>query len=92
MKLTPLHDFVLLEADKVGEVTKGGMQVVKNEGERTESVAKKGKVIAIGSKVTTVKEGSIVWVSKWDSHQAHIQGKDYLVIKEKDILLVGVEN
>ena len=93
MKFRPLHDRVLLRRIEQSEKTAGGIIIPDTAKEKP----MEGEVVAVGSglrdeagKVVPldVKAGDRVLFSKWAGTEVSIEGKDYLVMKESDI--VGV--
>ena len=93
MKFRPLHDRVLLRRIEQNEKTAGGIIIPDTAKEKP----MEGEVVAVGSglrdeagKVVPldVKAGDRVLFSKWAGTEVSIEGKDYLVMKEGDI--VGV--
>lgn len=97
MMIKPLSDHVLLQPLKEEQKTKTGILLPETaEQERSEQ----GTVIAVGpgkkgkdGKVTPldVKEGDIVIFTKYGPNEVKIEGKEYLIAEEKDILAI-VEN
>ena len=92
-KLKPLSDHVIVEA-VVEEKKKGGIILPETvDKERSE----KGKVVAVGpgkldkdgKRVPIgVKKGDVVLFTKYSPNEVKVEGKEYLVIKEDDILAV----
>jgi chaperonin GroES len=92
MKIKPLRDQVLIQPLKE-EVKKGGIllpdTVLKEKPE-------KGKVVAVGpgkivdGKVVpmSVKKGDIVLFTKYGPNEIKVDGKDYLVAREEDVLAI----
>jgi len=93
--LKPLHDHVVLEVIKKEQTTKSGI-VLSEKDQETPNI---GKVIAIGEgKIQdgkhlplTVKEGDQVVFKKYATTDIQFKGKDYLIIKESDILAIVKE-
>lgn len=93
MKLRPLSDHVVVETI-VEEKKKGGIILPDTvEKERSE----KGKVIAIGlgkldkdgKRISMeVKKGDVVLFTKYSPNEVKVDGKEYLIIKEEDILAI----
>jgi chaperonin GroES len=90
-KLRPLHDRVLVEALTAEEKTKGGIIIPDTAQEKPQE----GKVIAVGNgargddgKVIKpdVKAGDRVLYGKWSGTEVKVDGKDYLIMKESDIM------
>ena len=93
MKFRPLHDRVLLRRIEQNEKTAGGIIIPDSAKEKP----MEGEIVAVGSglrdeagKVVPldVKAGDRVLFSKWAGTEVTIDGQEYLVMKESD--LVGV--
>ena len=94
MNIKPLSDHVLLEPLKEEQKTKTGILLPETvEQEKSEQ----GVVIAVGpgkkgkdGKVTPldVKVGDIVLFAKYGPNEMKVEGKDYLIAEEKDILAI----
>ena len=91
-KITPLSDHILIEPLKE-EKKKGGIILPETaDKERQE----KGKVIAVGpGKVRDgkrialeVKKGDVVLFTKYGPNEIKIDGREYLIAKEEDILAI----
>ena len=91
-KITPLSDLVLIEPLRE-EKKKGGIILPETvEKERQE----KGKVVAVGpGKVkdgkripVEVKRGDVVLFTKYGPNEIKVDGKEYLIAKEEDILAI----
>jgi len=92
VKITPLSDHVLIEPLKE-EKKKGGIILPETvDKERQE----KGKVIAVGpgkikdGKRTSleVRKGDVVLFTKYGPNEIKVDGKEYLIAKEEDILAI----
>jgi len=94
MNIKPLADYILIEPDIVEEKTKSGIFLPATaEKERPE----KGTVIAVGSgkKKTSgeripleVKVGDNVLFTKYGPNEIEVDGKEYLITREEDILAI----
>ncbi len=91
MKIQPLGDRVLVEAQKEGEVKKGGIIIPDTAKEKPQE----GKVIAIGTgKVDdngkkipfNVKVGDKVLMPKYGGTEVKFDNKEYQIMREEDIL------
>lgn len=91
MKFRPLHDRVLLERIEQNEKTAGGIIIPDTAKEKP----MEGKVVAVGSGLRDekgnvvpldVKAGDRVLFSKWAGTEVTIDGKEYMVMKESDIV------
>jgi len=94
MKIKPLADRVVLEPISVEEKTKAGIVLPETaEKEKPEQ----GKVIAVGPGrlglkgqriPMSVKKGDIVLFTKYGPSEVKINGKEYLIAREEDILAI----
>jgi chaperonin GroES len=95
MKIKPLSDRVVLEAISVEEKTASGIVLPDTaEKERPEQ----GKVIAVGpGKViaelgkrvpVNIKVGDVVLFTKYGPNEVKVDGKEYLIAREEDILAI----
>ena len=92
MTIRPLHDHVVVEPIfSKKAVTKGGILLPDTAQEKP----LEGKVVAVGSgqrgkngKLTSpsVKAGDRVVYAKWSGSEVKVAEKDYLIIRESDIL------
>lgn len=92
MKLTPLADRVVLKMTEAEETTKGGI-ILTGSAKEKPSVA---EVISVGpggmvdgKEVTmTVKKGDKVITSKYSGTQVKVDGEEYTIVRQSDILAV----
>ena len=91
MKFRPLHDRVLVESLDSEEKTAGGIIIPDTAKEKPQE----GKVIAVGlgaktedGKITPmdVKVGDHILFGKWSGTEVKIDGKEYSIMKESDIM------
>jgi chaperonin GroES len=91
MKFRPLHDRVVLQREEPETKTAGGIIIPDSATEKP----MKGKVVAVGSGVRDesgkivpldVKAGDVVLFSKWSGSEINLEGEEYLVMKESDII------
>jgi chaperonin GroES len=90
----PLRDRVLVKRVEEGEQKFGAIIVpdsAKEKPQRAEVVAVgSGRTLDNGQRVPlTVKAGDTVLVGKWSGSEVKIDGTEYLIIKEDEIL--GIE-
>ena len=88
----PLHNYILLERIEEENITAGGIIIPDNAREKPS----RGRVINVGDGVyvgeklvpVSVKTGDIVLFAKWASsaNEVKIDGRDYVLIKETDVL------
>lgn len=93
MKVRPLHDKVLIQRLDSEETTKGGIIIPDSAKEKPQE----GKVIAVGNgrvledgstKPLEVKKGDKILFSKYGGTEIRIDGEDYLILSEEEILAV----
>jgi chaperonin GroES len=94
MKIRPLQDRIVVRRVQEEEKTKGGIIIpdsAKEKPQRAEVVAVgSGRTLENGTRVPlTVKAGDTVLVGKWSGTEVKIDGTEYLIIKEDEIL--GIE-
>jgi chaperonin GroES len=91
MKFRPLHDRVLVESLDSEEKTSGGIIIPDTAKEKPQE----GKVVAAGpgsktedGKITPmdVKVGDHVLFGKWSGTEVKVDGKEYSIMKESDIM------
>jgi len=91
LKFRPLHDRVVVRRLEQEEKSKGGIIIPDTAKEKPQE----GEIVAVGSgardeqgRVHTldVKEGDRVLFGKWSGTEVKIDGIDYLVMKESDIM------
>ena len=93
VKLRPLADRVVVKVLDSEEKTKGGIflpDTAKEKPQQAKVVAVgPGKTLENGSKSSVdVKEGDVVLFAKYSGTEVKVDGVEYLVIAEKDILAV----
>lgn len=91
MKFRPLHDRVVVKRSEPVTQTAGGIIIPNSAEEKPQE----GEVIATGSgardetgKVVPldVKAGDRIVFSKWSGTEITVDGQEYLVMKESDII------
>ncbi len=91
--LRPLNDRILLERLEAEQKTAGGILIPDNAKEKPVE----GKVVAVGNgkilengsrQSMSVKAGDKVIFGKWSGSEVKIDGKEYLLVKEDEILAV----
>ena len=92
MKLKPLQDRVVLKMVEVEETTKSGI-ILTSAAKEKPSVAEVIEVgpggIVDGNEVKmTVKVGDKVITSKYSGTEIKLDGTDYVVVKQSDILCI----
>ena len=88
LKIKPLADRVLIEPMAAETKTASGIIIPDNAKEKPQ----KGKVVAVGSgtkdEKMTVTVGDTVLYGKYDGTELKLDGQDYLIMRESDILAI----
>ena len=88
MKLVPLGDRVVLKATVVEETTKSGIVLAS----KTQEKPQQAEVIAVGpgtkDVAMQVKVGDMVIYGKYTGTEVKLDGEEYLVVKQDDILAI----
>jgi len=88
MKLKPLADRVLVEPSAAETKTTSGIIIPDTAQEKPQ----KGKIVAVGKGTkenpVSVKVGDNVLYGKYSGTDLKYEGKDYLIMKESDILAI----
>jgi|SRR6201996_9677920 chaperonin GroES len=91
MKFRPLHDRVVVRRLEQEEKSKGGIIIPDTAKEKPQE----GEVIAVGPgardeqgkiHALDVKKGDKILFGKWSGTEVKIDGVEYLVMKESDIM------
>ena len=91
MTLQPLHDRIVVQRIEEGEVRRGGLIIPDSAKEKPQE----GKVLAVGTGTVTedgkkipldVKEGDRVLFGKYSGNEVTLDGEEYLIMKEDDVL------
>jgi len=88
MKITPLHDRVIIKPAVAEEKTAGGIIIPDTAKEKPQ----RGRVVAAGpgkkDEPVTVKKGDTVLYGKYSGTEIKIEGEDLLILRESDILAI----
>lgn len=95
MKLKPLHDRVMVQREDDDERSAGGIIIPDTAKEKP----MKGKVVAVGPGARSedgklipmsVKKGDVVLIGKWSGTEVKMDGNEYVIVKESDVMgIVG---
>ncbi|MCC7543682.1 co-chaperone GroES [bacterium] len=84
MNLQPLADRIVMEQLEAEETTASGIVLPGSAQEKP----KMAKVIAVGKDVKEVKAGDRVIYKSYGPDEVKVDGKEYLIGKEEDLLAV----
>jgi chaperonin GroES len=90
-KFTPLHDRVLVRRIEEASTTRGGLIIPDSAKDKPQE----GEVMSVGKGKTNeegkvfplaVKEGDCILFGKYSGAEIKIDGKDFLIMKEEEVL------
>ncbi len=88
LSIKPLADRVLVEPAAAETKTSSGIIIPDTAKEKPQ----KGNIVAVGpgtkDNPVTVKVGDVVLYGKYSGTELNHEGKDYLIMKENDILAI----
>jgi chaperonin GroES len=88
MKIKPLADRVLIEPAEAETKTASGLFIPDTAKEKPQ----RGTVIAAGNgkkdEPMELKEGDVVLYGKYAGTEINVEGKDYLMMRQSDVLAV----
>ena len=91
IKFRPLHDRVVVRRVESEEKTKGGIIIPDTAKEKPQE----GEIVAVGSgtrdehgkiHALDVKVGDRILFGKWSGTEVKLDGADYLIMKESDVM------
>ena len=91
MKFRPLHDRIVVRRIEADIKTKGGIIIPDTAKEKPQE----GEIVAVGpgardenGKINPldVKAGDRVLFGKWSGTEVKIEGQEYLILKESDVM------
>ncbi|HZG23710.1 MAG TPA: co-chaperone GroES [Chitinophagaceae bacterium] len=88
LNITPLHDRVVVRPAAAEEKTAGGIIIPDTAKEKPQ----RGEVVAAGpgkkDEPVTVKAGDLVLYGKYSGTEISVDGQDFLIMRESDILAI----
>jgi chaperonin GroES len=90
-KFTPLHDRLLVRRTEEASTTRGGLIIPDSAKDKPQE----GQVISIGKGKTNdegkvlplaLREGDSILFAKYSGTEIKIDGEDFLIMKEEDVL------
>jgi chaperonin GroES len=91
MNVRPLHDRIIIQRIEEGERKVGGIIIPDSAKEKPQQ----GKVVAAGTgkikddgtrQRPDVKAGDVILFGKYSGQEINIDGEDYLIMKEDEVL------
>ena len=92
-KIRPLHDRILVKREEESEEKIGGIIIpdtAKEKPQRGKVVAAgNGKIADDGKRIALdVKSGDRILFGKYSGNEVKIDGDDYLILREEDVLAI----
>ena len=93
MKVRPLHDRIIVQRLDEGEQKIGGIIIPDSAKEKPQQ----GKVIAVGQgkvkddgkrQPLDVQDGDTILFGKYSGQEIKIDGEDYLIMREEEVLAI----
>ena len=93
MKVRPLHDRIIVQRIEEGEQKIGGIIIPDSAKEKPQQ----GKVIAVGQgkvkddgkrQPLDVQDGDTILSGKYSGQEIKIDGEDYLIMREEEVLAI----
>ena len=93
MNVRPLHDRLIIQRLEEGEQTIGGIIVPDSAKEKPQ----RGKVFAVGQgkvrddgsrQQPDVKDGDTILFGKYSGQEIKIEGEEYLILREDEVLAI----
>ncbi|MBK8555023.1 MAG: co-chaperone GroES [Lewinellaceae bacterium] len=86
--MKPIADRVIIKPAPADEKTKGGIIIPDTAKEKPQ----RGEIIAVGpgkdGNLMTVQVGDIVLYGKYSGQEINLDGNDYLIMREDDVLCI----
>lgn len=82
MKLRPLFDRIIVERIEAKSKTAGGIIIPETAKEKPLEAI----VIAVGKDVKEIDVGDKIFCARFSGNELKIEDKDYLILKESDVL------
>lgn len=91
--MRPLHDRVLVKRLETGEEKQGGLFIPDSAKEKPQQAEVKavgnGKLLENGTRVPVdLKEGDRILFGKYSGSEIKVDGEEYLILREDEILAV----
>lgn len=88
LAIKPLADRVVVKPQAAEDTTKSGLIIPDSAKEKPQ----KGEVLAVGpgkkDEPTELKVGDLVLYGKYAGQEINIEGEDYLIMRESDVIAI----
>jgi len=82
VNIQPLGDYLVAEPEEAPTKTASGLYLPEKAAEKP----KAAKVVAVGKDVKQVNMGDRILYKSYSPTEVKVDGKDYLLVKEEDVL------
>ena len=82
VNIQPLGDYLVAEPEEAPTKTASGLYLPEKAAEKP----KAAKVVAVGKDVKQVKVGDRILYKSYSPTEVKVDGKEYLLVKEEDVL------
>lgn len=82
VKIQPLADYVVAQAEEAKSQTASGLYLPANTAEKP----KVAKVVAVGAAVSEVKVGDRIIYKSYSPTEVKVDGEEYILLKQEDVL------
>jgi chaperonin GroES len=94
MNIRPLHDRIIVERFEEGEQHVGGIIIPDTAREKPQQgtviAVGNGRLLKSGTRVPLdVKAGDVILFGKYSGQEITLEGKEYLIVKEDEVLAVS---
>jgi co-chaperonin GroES (HSP10) len=84
--MRPLNKYIIVKP--IEEEVKSDFGMTFSAEDKKSSRYGTAKIVKVGTEVTSISDGDVVYYDKSGSHQAIIQGEAMTVILERDVVVV----
>lgn len=81
-KVQPLADRIVAQAEEASDKTASGFYLPEDAKEKPQIA----KVIEVGKDVSEIKKGDTVVYPKYGTSEVTVEGEEYMIMKEEDVL------
>ena len=82
--LKAVRDKIIVQKEEVKKQTESGIIIPESAQEKPQ----RGVVASVGNKVKSVEVGDNIMFSKWGGTEITVAGKDYVILKQDDVLAI----
>ena len=92
MEIQPLHDRLVVKRIEAEEIVKGGIVIPDTAKEKPQSgvvmAIGKGKILENGTRIEMTVKGDQILFAKYSGTEIKLDGEEYLILREDEVLAV----